>query len=147
MIKIGKEFDSRKLAYDLLSVLAHIEKQGISHRKVNPYSIFFKDGCFKLSLGSSFCCIRKPEKESFYQSPEVKEVLNGPGRYKEIRFIKSDVYSFGATLFKAITKENYLSPDCLRKIKNHDLGHIVQSSLEANPDSRPLFKTLLNKLG
>ncbi|OMJ81009.1 hypothetical protein SteCoe_18622 [Stentor coeruleus] len=142
IIKNKHDFDAKQLIRETCAGLAYLESSGVSHRKVNPYNIFFIDGVFRLSFGTSFLYIRENTNEEKFLAPEIKDILANPHEKKPLSFVRADIYSFGATIFYAITEKFYENEMNLNDIKDNKVKMILASALDKKPSARLLFKEL-----
>lgn len=158
------------LMYDVLNGLYHLQILGLCHGRVNPLFIARTTTGYAViddPFFDVFDVLNLKEKLNFglYLSPEsLSSALDGNKAGEEYDLIKSDVFSFGLLMLEAailenvnkIFKENFeiefrLLEQMIHKMKcrypeNNLLTSTIVKMLERNPEKRPDFKEIFEKL-
>ena len=158
----------------LVSGMYELNNRNIAHRDIKPDNILIaKGGIYKISdldISKEFsrdnygrtCSTGNARYEGTkdYMSPELRslETETGP-KTGDINYNKSDVYSLGLTIMRMVTKEgvgafctmsrfleNNLKDHLNTSIKNDTLRNYLIEMLKVNPNHRPRFQELYNKL-
>ena len=153
----------------LISTLAELQKNHITHRDIKPQNILIIDGNYKLSdfgevkkLERSGLVIQRVRGSELFMSPLLFYGLHNNSPNVKHNTYKSDVFSLGMCFFFALAL-NYEGVDSIRELKDmkkvkyvmfNQLGNkysqrlilFILSMLEIEEEKRPDFIELESKM-
>lgn len=129
------------LATGLTEIIRDLHRLGITHKKINPYSILWNESNLEVRLtGFEEASLLPREEPGFYSThfTNISFCYISPeqtGRINHTLDYRTDFYSLGATLFEAITgKPPFQSDEPLELIHSHiarepDVPHELEPSI------------------